>query len=211
MTRTVAELGAGLSPARASRPIAARRADPHPRDRRRRRLRGGAARARPPGRSSRAAIRAGRRRTRRRSRRVGIPIAWSHHAAHVTDGPRPDRLAVTKALTAIAPDHPELRAAAAPGHPGRALAAGHRGRRARPDARRRRRHARQEHDRGLAHLDPRRDRRSTRAPSSARCCPAALSGGIPATARLGQGRRRSSSRPTSTPATSTPTARTSSR
>lgn len=48
---------------------------------------------------------------------VGIRIAWSHHASHVTDGPRPDRLAVTKALTAVAPDHPELRAAAARGIP----------------------------------------------------------------------------------------------
>jgi UDP-N-acetylmuramate--alanine ligase len=48
---------------------------------------------------------------------VGIPIAWSHHPSHVTDAPRPDRLAVTKALTAVAPDHPELRAAAARGIP----------------------------------------------------------------------------------------------
>ena len=46
-----------------------------------------------------------------------IPMAWSHHASHVTDGPRLDRLAVTKALTAIAPDHPELRAAANRGIP----------------------------------------------------------------------------------------------
>lgn len=46
-----------------------------------------------------------------------IPIAGSHHASHVTDGPRLDRLAVTKALTAIAPDHPELRAAASRGIP----------------------------------------------------------------------------------------------
>ena len=51
---------------------------------------------------------------------VGIPIAWSHHAGHVTDGPRPDRLAVTKALTAVAPDHPELRAAASRGIPAEA-------------------------------------------------------------------------------------------
>ena len=39
---------------------------------------------------------------------AGIPIAWSHDAAHVADGVAPDRLAVTKALTAIDPDHPEL-------------------------------------------------------------------------------------------------------
>jgi len=48
---------------------------------------------------------------------LGIPIAWSHNAGHVIDGPRPDRLAVTKALTAVAPDHPELRAAANRGIP----------------------------------------------------------------------------------------------
>jgi UDP-N-acetylmuramate--alanine ligase len=42
---------------------------------------------------------------------VGIPCAWSHDPAHVTTAPRPARLAVTKALTAIDPDHPELRAA----------------------------------------------------------------------------------------------------
>ena len=48
---------------------------------------------------------------------LGIPIAWSHNAGHVIDGPRPDRLAVTKALTAVAPDHPELRAAASRGIP----------------------------------------------------------------------------------------------
>ncbi len=51
---------------------------------------------------------------------VGIPIAWAHHAGHVTDGPRPDRLAVTKALTAVAPDHPELLAAARRGIPAEA-------------------------------------------------------------------------------------------
>jgi UDP-N-acetylmuramate--alanine ligase len=48
---------------------------------------------------------------------LGIPIAWAHHASHITDGPPPARLAVTKALTAIAPDHPELLAAAAKGIP----------------------------------------------------------------------------------------------
>ena len=38
-------------------------------------------------------------------------------AVHVTGGPRPDRLAVTKALTAIDPDQPELVAARAAGIP----------------------------------------------------------------------------------------------
>jgi UDP-N-acetylmuramate--alanine ligase len=42
---------------------------------------------------------------------AGIDVAWRHDPAHVTDEPRPDRLAVTKALTAVDPDHPELVAA----------------------------------------------------------------------------------------------------
>ena len=37
---------------------------------------------------------------------AGIPLAWEHSPAHVTDPPGPDRVAVTKALTAIQPDHP---------------------------------------------------------------------------------------------------------
>jgi UDP-N-acetylmuramate--alanine ligase len=43
----------------------------------------------------------------------GIHLAWTHDAAHVVaDGaPLVDRLAVTKALTAVDPDHPELVAA----------------------------------------------------------------------------------------------------
>ena len=48
---------------------------------------------------------------------AGIRIAGHHDAAHVTADPPPTRLAVTKALTAIAPDHPELAAAAAAGVP----------------------------------------------------------------------------------------------
>jgi UDP-N-acetylmuramate--alanine ligase len=44
---------------------------------------------------------------------AGISIAWEHDPAHVRRTPPPDRLAVTKALTAIAPDHPELAAARA--------------------------------------------------------------------------------------------------
>ena len=40
-------------------------------------------------------------------------VAGEHAAAHVTTAPRPDRLAVTKALTAVDPDHPELAAARA--------------------------------------------------------------------------------------------------
>lgn len=40
--------------------------------------------------------------------REGIPLAWQHAAAHVTRTPPPERLAVTKALTAIDPANPEL-------------------------------------------------------------------------------------------------------
>src|SRR5689334_22933165 len=46
-----------------------------------------------------------------------IPIEWAHSPAHVGVKPPPDRLAVTKALTAVAPDHPELQAARAAGIP----------------------------------------------------------------------------------------------
>ncbi|HUQ44337.1 MAG TPA: cyanophycin synthetase [Candidatus Limnocylindria bacterium] len=49
---------------------------------------------------------------------AGIPIAWSHNASHITTSRfTPERLAVTKALTAVAPDHPELLAAAGRGIP----------------------------------------------------------------------------------------------
>jgi UDP-N-acetylmuramate--alanine ligase len=46
-----------------------------------------------------------------------IPLAWAHDAAHVAGPSVPHRLAVTKALTAIDPDHPELAAARAAGIP----------------------------------------------------------------------------------------------
>ena len=46
---------------------------------------------------------------------LGIAVEPRHDAAHVTRSPHPERLAVTKALTAIDPDHPELRAARAAG------------------------------------------------------------------------------------------------
>ncbi len=48
---------------------------------------------------------------------LGIAVAWEHDPAHVTRTPLPDRLAVTKALTAVAPDHPELVAARERGIP----------------------------------------------------------------------------------------------
>ena len=45
---------------------------------------------------------------------AGIPIAWRHDPAHVHDAdgrPVIDRLAVTKAITSVQPNHPELVAA----------------------------------------------------------------------------------------------------
>ena len=42
---------------------------------------------------------------------AGVAVAPSHDPRHVRTVPPPERLAVTKALTAIAPDHPELVAA----------------------------------------------------------------------------------------------------
>lgn len=50
---------------------------------------------------------------------AGIPIAWHHDPAHVAVEGRPtvDRIAVSKALTSVAPDHPELAAAHAAGIP----------------------------------------------------------------------------------------------
>ena len=140
-----------------------------------------------------------------RGRRAS-PIAWEHDPAHVVRTPPPDRLAVTKALTAIAPDHPELAAAARGRDPGRALAAGRRRRGSGPDARRRRRHARQEHDRRLARPRARRGRprsRGVRRGAPAGVADRRCAGDRPP----GEGRRRSSSRRTSTPATSTRTAR----
>ncbi len=53
---------------------------------------------------------------------LGLGMAWEHAAGHVArDGARlVDRLAVTKALTAIEPDHPELVAARGAGVPAEA-------------------------------------------------------------------------------------------
>ena len=48
---------------------------------------------------------------------VGVHVAPAHDAAHVLGPRRPARLAVTKALTAVNPDHPELHAARAAGVP----------------------------------------------------------------------------------------------
>lgn len=50
---------------------------------------------------------------------AGIPIAWQHDPVHVAVAGRAvvDRIAVSKALTAVDPDHPELAAAHATGIP----------------------------------------------------------------------------------------------
>ncbi len=48
---------------------------------------------------------------------AGIRVAQGHDPAHVTGPNPPERLAVTKALTAIQPDHPELAAARRAGIP----------------------------------------------------------------------------------------------
>jgi UDP-N-acetylmuramate--alanine ligase len=115
-----------------------------------------------------------------------IPIAWSHHASHVTDGTPLDRLAVTKALTAIAPDHPELRAAASRGIPAEAW------QQIIADA---------AHGRSLVAVAGTHGKSTTSGwlawilaeagldPSAfvGALLPAALTGGIPATARVGRG------------------------
>lgn len=118
-TRAAAEVGAGLAPARASRPIRAGE---------RIHVLGIAGAG-----ASAAALHAaaagalvtgcdpgGPTPYTASLEAIGIPIEWSHDAGHVVDGPPPDRLAVTKALTAVAPDHPELRAAANRGIPAEA-------------------------------------------------------------------------------------------
>ncbi len=50
---------------------------------------------------------------------AGVPLAWGHDAAHVVVDGRAlqDRLAVTKALTSVQPNHPELVAARTAGLP----------------------------------------------------------------------------------------------
>ncbi|MEA2536291.1 MAG: UDP-N-acetylmuramate--alanine ligase [Chloroflexota bacterium] len=119
MTRTVADIARGLEPARPARPIAAGE-----------RIHvvgaagsaasaslllahaaGAAVSGCDSGESSRysAAVVA-----------AGIPLTWSHDPGHVVDEPGRaivDRIAVSKALTAVAPDQPELRAARAAGIP----------------------------------------------------------------------------------------------
>ncbi len=116
MTSSAACVGAGLAPARDPRPI---------RSGERIHVVGGAGAG-----ASAAAILAARAGARVSACDPGspspytpalealhIPIAAAHAPAHVTGLPAPDRLAVTKALTAIDPEHPELVAARSLGIP----------------------------------------------------------------------------------------------
>ncbi len=117
---------------------------------------------------------------------LGIPIEWVHNPAHIA-AVRPDRLSVTKALTAISPDHPELLAAARAGvalEPWQQLVA---------DA---------AHGRTLVAVAGTHGKSTTAGwltwilaeagldPSAfvGALLPASLSGGIPATARIGSGK-----------------------
>ena len=110
MTRTAAELGAGLAPARRSRPIRAGE-----------RIHvvgiagAGASAAALHAKAAGALVTGcdsgGPSPYTPALEAARIPIEWAHNPAHVGVHPPPDRLAVTKALTAIAPDHPELVAA----------------------------------------------------------------------------------------------------
>ncbi len=118
MSRRAGEIGAGLEPARAAVPL-------RPGERIHVVGAGGAA-------AAAAALHAhhagalvsgcdtgGPSQYTRPLERVGIPLAWEHDPSHVVVGDEilVDRLAVTKALTAVAPDHPELGAAHAHGVP----------------------------------------------------------------------------------------------
>ena len=118
VTSAAERVGAGLAPSRPARPIRTLRAHPRRRRGRRRRERGGAAGLAGGRRRVAAATRAARRPTRRRSTRSGSTIEPTPRSGATSRGrPHPDRLAVTKALTAIDPDNPELAAARAAGIP----------------------------------------------------------------------------------------------
>lgn len=116
MTRTAAEVGAGLAPARPARPI---------RDGERIHVLGiagaGASGAAILARAAGALVSgcdpAGSSSYTPPLEELGIAIEDRHAARHVTADPHPDRLAVTKALTAIDPGNAELEAARSLGIP----------------------------------------------------------------------------------------------
>ena len=118
MSRRAAEIGAGLEPARAAVPL-------RPGDRIHVVGAGGAAAAAAALHAQRAGASVSGCDAGGPSQYTpplvdaGIQLAWEHDAGHVVDahGVRVDRLAVTKALTAVAPNHPELLAARAHGVP----------------------------------------------------------------------------------------------
>ena len=110
MTRTAAEIGAGLAPVRDARPIepgsrihilgiAGAGAS------------GAALLARAAGAEISGCDTGGPSPYSAAVAQAGISIDWRHDAAHVGGASGPARLAVTKALTAITPHHPELEAA----------------------------------------------------------------------------------------------------
>ena len=116
--RDAGEIGAGLEPARAARPIP-------PGERIHVVGAGGAAGAAAcllahhVGARASGCDAAGPSQYTRPLQDAGIPLRWTHDPAHVAhDGALfVDRLAVTKALTAVHPDHPELLAARSHGIP----------------------------------------------------------------------------------------------
>ena len=119
MTRTVEEIGRGLEPTRLARPIVAGE---------RIHVIGAA------GSAAAASLLLGQAAGGRMSgcdsgepsayslgvETAGIPLTWHHAASHVVgpdEQPLVDRIAVSKALTSVNPDHPELLAAHAAGIP----------------------------------------------------------------------------------------------
>jgi UDP-N-acetylmuramate--alanine ligase len=110
MTRTAAEIGAGLAPTRPARPIA-------PGERIHVVGAGGAGAsgaallAAAAGADVTACDAGGPSAYTPALEAAGIAVADHHDAVHVTGPNPPHRLAVTKALTAVDPDHPELVAA----------------------------------------------------------------------------------------------------
>ncbi|HET8784145.1 MAG TPA: cyanophycin synthetase [Candidatus Limnocylindrales bacterium] len=117
---------------------------------------------------------------------AGIDVLVGHDPAHVTADPGPDRLAVTKALTAIDPDQPELRTARERGIPlepwQQVIADAAFGRRLIAVAGT---HGKSTTAGWLVHVLV----GAGRDPSAfvGALLPAALTGGVPATARTGQG------------------------
>ena len=116
MTRTAGEIGAGLAPARTARPIA-----PGERIHVVGAAGAGASAAALLAAHGGAAVAGcdagGPSPYTPAVEAAGIHLSWTHDPAHALTAPRPNRLAVTKALTAVVADHPELTAARSLGIP----------------------------------------------------------------------------------------------